>query len=93
VVIPVAEIDWIGADDHYACLHAGAKSYLLREPLSSLEARLDTARFVRVHRAAIVQIDRVREVRDDELVLRDGVRIAVSRRRRGGLERALRAVR
>jgi two-component system, LytTR family, response regulator len=37
VVIPAAEIDWIGADDYYASVHAGAKSYLLREPLSSLE--------------------------------------------------------
>jgi two-component system LytT family response regulator len=90
VVIPVAEIDWIGADDYYACVHAGAKRYLLREPLSSLERRLDGARFARVHRAAIVQLDRVREVRDDEVVLRDGVRIAVSRRRRAGLEKVLR---
>jgi len=89
-VIPVAAIDWIGADDYYACVHVGAKSYLLREPLISLEARLDPARFARVHRAAIVQLDRVRELREDEVVLRDGARIPVSRRRRAAMEARLR---
>jgi two-component system LytT family response regulator len=90
VVIPAAEIDWIGADDYYASVHAGTKSYLLRESLSSLEGRLDPLRFARVHRAAIVQLDRVRELREDEAILRDGARIPVSRRRRGVLEELLR---
>jgi two-component system LytT family response regulator len=90
VVIPAAEIDWIGADDYYASVHAGGKSYLLRESLSSLAARLDPLRFARVHRAAIVQLDRVRELRQDEAILRDGSRIAVSRRRRAVLEQLLR---
>jgi two-component system LytT family response regulator len=90
VVIPAAEIDWIGADDYYASVHAGVKSYLLRESLSSLEGRLDPLRFVRVHRGAIVQLDRVRELREDEAILRDGARIPVSRRRRGVLEQLLR---
>jgi len=90
LVIPVADIDWIGADDYYARLQVGPKSYLLREPLSSLEARLDPSRFARVHRAAIVQIDRVRELRGDEAILRDGSRIPVSRRRRAVLDRLLR---
>ena len=90
VVIPTADIDWIGADDYYASVHAGAKSYLLRESLTSLEARLDPLRFARVHRAAIVQLDRVRELRGDEAILRDGARIPVSRRRRAVLEQLLR---
>ena len=85
-VIPVAEVDWIGADDYYAKLHTGSRSYLLRESLSSLEARLDPRRFARVHRAAIVQLDRVRELSGGELVLRDGTRLPVSRRKRGVLE-------
>ncbi len=94
LVIPVAEIDWIGADDYYARLHVGAKSYLLRESLSSLRTRLDPSRFVRVHRAAIVQLDRVRELRTTtrghEAILRDGSRIPVSRRRRPRLGELLR---
>ncbi len=93
LVIPVAEIDWIGADDYYARLHVGTKSYLLRESLSSLEARLDPARFARVHRAAIVQLDSIRRLRTtgggDEVILRDGSRIPVSRRRRVVLDQLL----
>jgi len=94
LVVPVAEIDWIGADDYYARLHVGMKSYLLRESLSSLEARLDPSRFARLHRAAIVQLDRVRELRNtargDEAILRDGSRLPVSRRRRAVLDQLLR---
>jgi two-component system LytT family response regulator len=92
LVVPVAEIDWIGADDYYACLHVGAKSHLLRESLSSLETRLDPRRFARVHRSAIVQIDRIRELRGDELLLLDGMRVVVSRRRRAAIESLLREV-
>jgi two-component system LytT family response regulator len=94
LVIPVAEIDWIGADDYYACLHVGAKDHLLRETLTSLEARLDVRRFARVHRSAIVQLDRVRELRTtlrgDEVVLRNGSCVPVSRRKRAMLEDLLR---
>jgi len=90
LVIPAAEIDWIGADDYYARVHVGAKSHLLRESLASLETRLDPRRFARVHRSAIVQIDRIREVRGDEVVLRDGGRVGVSRRKRAAIEELLR---
>lgn len=90
LVIPVAEIDWISADDYYACVHVGAQSHLLRESLASLEMRLDPLRFVRVHRSAIVQIERVRRLRGDEMVLCTGARVPVSRRRRTAIERLLR---
>jgi two-component system, LytTR family, response regulator len=90
LVIPAAEIDGISADDYYACLHVGAKSHLLRESLASLETRLDPRRFARVHRSAIVRIDRIRELHGDEVVLRDGMRVAVSRRRRVVIEELLR---
>jgi two-component system LytT family response regulator len=86
LIIPVAEIDWISAEDYYACLHIRGKTHLLREPLTSLEARLDPTRFIRVHRSAIVQLNRVREVRGGEIVLQDGSRIPMSRRRRAMLD-------
>jgi two-component system LytT family response regulator len=92
LVIPVCEIDWIGADDYYARLHVGGKSHLLRESLASLETRLDPRRFARVHRAAIVQIDRIRELHGDEMTLRDGTRVPVSRRRRAAIDALLRSV-
>ena len=86
LLLDVAEIDWIQAEDYYAAVHVRGKRHLIRESLSMLETRLDRARFVRVHRSAIVSIDRVRELRtahgESILVLRDGTRVPVSRRRR-----------
>jgi two-component system LytT family response regulator len=94
-IIPLGEIDWIGADDYYVAVHAGGRRHLLRESMASLEARLDHARFVRVHRGAMVNIDRIRELRtsngDAILVLQDGTRLPVSRRRRSALMAALAA--
>ncbi|MFN2563697.1 MAG: LytR/AlgR family response regulator transcription factor [Gemmatimonadaceae bacterium] len=87
LVLDAAEIDWIQAEDYYAAVYALGKRHLLRESLASLEERLDPTRFVRVHRSAIVNLDRVRELRSTGLgewvvVLRDGTRVPVSRRRR-----------
>jgi two-component system LytT family response regulator len=85
--VPLGEIDWIGADDYYVQLHVGVRSYLLREPLRDLEARLDPRRFVRIHRSAIVARDRVAALRGSRsgepcVVLRDGTELKISRSRR-----------
>ncbi|HSA55005.1 MAG TPA: LytTR family DNA-binding domain-containing protein [Gemmatimonadaceae bacterium] len=96
LVLDPREIDWIGADDYYAVLHVGGRRLLLRESLASLAGRLEGARFVRVHRSAIVNLDRVRELRaggkgsDSVLVLRSGAQVPVSRRRREVIGDALR---
>jgi two-component system LytT family response regulator len=87
LVLDVDDVDWIEADDYYAAVHTRGRRHLIRESLSSLESRLDPTRFVRVHRSAIVSLSRVREVRTDipgdaALLLRDGTRVPVSRRRR-----------
>ena len=86
LLLDVDEIDWIQAEDYYAAVHARGRRHLVRESLNMLEARLDPTRFVRVHRSAIVSVDRVRELRaahgESVLVLRDGTRVPVSRRRR-----------
>jgi two-component system LytT family response regulator len=92
VVVDVGEIDWIEAADYYATLHVGGRSHLLRETLNELERRLDPARFFRVHRSAIVNLERVREIHplfrgDAELVLRDGTRVRLSRTRRRDFQR------
>jgi len=90
VFVPLGDIDWIEAADYYVQLHVGAKSYLHREPMRDLEARLDPRRFVRIHRSAIVAIDRVAELRpsahgDHCVRLRDGTDLKLSRARRGRL--------
>jgi two-component system LytT family response regulator len=86
IVVRVDEIDWVEADTYYARLHVGARSYLLRERMHVLETRLDPERFMRVHRSAIVNLDRVRAVTHDGrgdhlIVLTGGVRVKASRGR------------
>jgi two-component system LytT family response regulator len=87
LLLDESAIDWIEAQDDYAAIHAGPQRYRIREPLSALTTRLDPARFARIHRSAIVRLDRVRELRtgpagrETVVVLRDGTRLPVSRRR------------
>jgi two-component system LytT family response regulator len=94
LVLDANEIDWIAADDYYAAIHARRGRHLLRESLASLEQRLDRNRFVRTHRSAIVNIDRVSELRNERgatlLVLSSGVRVPVSRRCRAQVTKLLR---
>jgi len=78
------EIDWISAADNYVYIHAGGQSHLIRTTLKALERTLDPKRFLRVHRSAIVNVDRIRERiplahGDSELVMRDGTRVTASR--------------
>ena len=96
LVVDEAEIDWVEADDYYSRVHAGGAHHLIRESLASLRRRLDAARFVRVHRGALVRVDRIREIRSTAkggtvAVLRDGTTIPVSRRRRAALQAVLRS--
>lgn len=92
VVVRTADIDWIEAADYYATLHVGGETHLVRQTMAELETSLDAQRFVRVHRKAIVNIDRVREVHplfrgDCTLVLTDGTQVKLSRTRRSEFER------
>ncbi len=92
--VPVDRIDYISADGPYAELHVGDKSLAIRERMHVLEERLDPAKFVRIHRSTIVQIDRIeRFLRgaggDYAIRLRGGRELAVSRRRREELARRL----
>jgi two-component system LytT family response regulator len=94
LLVDLAAIDWMEAADNYVRLHAGRSEYLVRDTLGALERRLDPRRFARIHRSAIVQIDRVAELRsathgDFEVRLRDGTRLTLSRTWRERLERAL----
>jgi two-component system LytT family response regulator len=94
IIVPVTDVDYVTADDVYSVLHVGAKQHLLREPLSALEQRLDPRQFVRLHRSALVNMSRVRELRQLEngekaVVLASGAMLPVSRRRREEVERAL----
>ncbi|MDG2522212.1 LytTR family DNA-binding domain-containing protein [Caulobacter segnis] len=84
------EIDWIAAAGDYAEIHAGARSRLTDQSLTALADVLPAAEFARIHRSAIVRLDRVRRIQgvgrgDAEVELRDGRRLRLSRRFRSGL--------
>ncbi|MBL0940091.1 MAG: response regulator transcription factor [Gemmatimonadaceae bacterium] len=92
--VSVNEIDYILASGPYAELVVGGKRLLVREAMQTLEERLDPARFMRIHRSAIVRLACVEGMRrgaggDGEVLLKGGVRLRVSRTRREALERWL----
>ncbi|HEY1501224.1 MAG TPA: LytTR family DNA-binding domain-containing protein [Acidobacteriaceae bacterium] len=62
ILLPLEKIDWVEAAEYYCCLHSGGRSYMLRETISDLSERMDPGRFVRVHRSAIVNLDRIGEI-------------------------------
>jgi two-component system LytT family response regulator len=83
VFLPLAEVDWIEAAGNYVYVHAGRERHLIRGTLKAIESRF-ASRFARIHRSAIVNLERVRELAprahgDCEVVLRGGARLPVSR--------------
>jgi two-component system, LytTR family, response regulator len=83
-VIPIAKLDYVEAQDDYAALHSEGKSYLKQQPIGEIEALLDPAAFVRIHRSAIVNLERVARIepyaKDSRIaILHDGTRLPVSR--------------
>ena len=94
VLITPDEIDWIEAADNYVCLHCGGETHILRETMSEVEARLEPAHFIRIHRSAIVNIDRIRELQpwfrgDYRVVLRDGTTLTMTKNHRGKFDSEL----
>jgi len=83
--LKISEIDWIEAADYYVCLHAGARTHLLRRSMNEVEEELGTGAFCRIHRSAIVNLERVRRLEVSEeggtdVVLGNGTRLRLSRR-------------
>ncbi len=77
------EIAWIEAQGNYVALHVGERSYLLRQTITTLEKQLDPARFQRIQRSTIVNLDSIREMHpagrgEYEIVLKDGVSLKLS---------------
>jgi two-component system, LytTR family, response regulator len=92
--VKLFEIDWIEAADYYARLHVGAKTYMMRRTMSELEYGLDQTVFCRIHRSAIVNLDRVRGLKlnhdgEYEVVLDSGAKLPLSRRYREQLQSRL----
>jgi two-component system LytT family response regulator len=93
-IIRAETVRYLAADGHFVRVHAGAETLEVRATLQEYEAQLDPARFVRIHRGTIVNLDFVRELRPwfrgDYLVhLTDGTELKLSRHYRPALEQRL----
>lgn len=82
--LPVASIRWIGAEENYVRICTENESYLLREPISRLQEKLDPQVFMRVHRSSIVNLHFVKEVRTEKtgesaVILSSGDKLSMSR--------------
>ncbi len=84
ILVQTREIDWIAATGEYVTLHTRLGTWVVRMPISSLAARLDEDQFARIHRCAIVNLDRIREILprshgDCDVLLQDGRQLRLSR--------------
>jgi two-component system LytT family response regulator len=83
--VEVSDIEWLEASGNYVALHvAGGKSHLVHDTMVALEAKLDPALFVRIHRSTIVRVERIKELLphfngEYIVVLKDNVRLKLSR--------------
>lgn len=90
-LLDVGDIDWIEGDDYRARIHTSGTTYHLRETLANLETSLEDHDFLRIHRSAIVNLRKIRELRrgfNGTFVVRleDGTELSLSRRRRRQLD-------
>jgi two-component system LytT family response regulator len=94
VFVPVADIDWIGAEGNYVRLHIARRSHDVRETMQSLAEKLDPRNFVRIHRSTIVNVQRIREIQPwfqggHIVMLQSGEELRMSRYQRDAAERLL----
>jgi two-component system, LytTR family, response regulator len=92
IVIRSADIDWIEADRDYVSVHVGGKTWMMRETIAALELRLALSGFVRIHRSALVNAERVKELRPRDkgeytVVLNNGTELKLTRNYRASVER------
>ncbi len=94
VFVKVDDIDWIEAADNYVSLHVGQEEHLHRETMSTIEAQLSPAKFMRISRSAIVNMDRIKELQplfhgEYAVILRQGTRLTLSRSYRDKLDQLM----
>lgn len=94
LILKSAEIDWIEAEDKYVRIHTGKKTFLVRLTMNAVERRLDPSHFVRIHRSAIINIDRIVEMHplfngEQAVILDSGAKLTLSRRYKAELYRLL----
>jgi two-component system LytT family response regulator len=89
--VKVTDVDWFEASGNYVRVHVGKTSHLIRETMAGIEASLNPQLFARIHRAVIVNLDRIKELQpwfagDYVVILRDGRQLKLSRTYRDALQ-------
>lgn len=82
--VPVDDVDYVEAAGHYAVVHVGSATHIVRDTIAALAARLDPEHFARIHRGTIVNLDRVKELvpwshGEFDVVLASGSRLRATR--------------
>jgi len=83
-ILKTREVDWIEADDKYVHLHMGKSTRMVRQTLRAMEEQLDPNRFLRIHRSAMVNVERIKELHplfggEHTVIMEDGTRLTLSR--------------
>ena len=94
--LPVEKIDWISSQGNYIEINSGGEKFLARETMDGIESKLNPKQFVRIRRSAIVRIEQIKELHqlfggEFEVVLKNGVKLASSRRYRKNLDSLLKS--
>jgi two-component system LytT family response regulator len=94
VLLRTAEIEWIEAAGNYVNIHTKGAAYFVRETMGSIEGKMPSDRFMRIHRSTIVNLDRIKELKagsNGEYLVRmqNGEELTLSRGYRGQLQRLL----
>ena len=95
VFLKSEEIDWVEAAANYVRIHTGKDEYLMRETMNAFEAKLDSRRFMRIHRSIIVNLEKIKELQPCNngeyiVVLRTGKELSLSRSFRDRIQDYLR---
>ena len=81
-LVQVDDIDWVQSASNYVVLHCGNRSYPMRQTMKRLSEELESPRFQRVHRTAIVNLEKVEFLQDKgetSVALYSGVNVPVSK--------------
>jgi two-component system, LytTR family, response regulator len=94
IFLKTDEIDWVEAEGDYVKFHVAGRTHLMRGTMAGLEAQLDPARFIRIHRSTIVNGDRLKKLSPSfegeyTVVLHDGTKLRLSRGYQGRIRALL----
>src|SRR5581483_9262791 len=98
VFVNVEDIDWLEAAANYVKVHTGGEVHSIRATMAAFETQLDPARFIRIHRSTIVNVEQIRELRPCKngefiVILRNGKELSLGRNFRAKMQNLIRGSR